>query len=74
MTPTITLIGARGGQGTPTVAAALACLAASDGPVALFSHDPTAMARLLVVPAHPRRWCLGSSWPTSVTPHPSRVG
>jgi hypothetical protein len=47
MTTTVTLVGARGGQGTSTVAAALALHAAHDAPTALLTHDPTAMARLL---------------------------
>src|SRR5687768_8697701 len=47
MTTTVTLVGARGGQGTSTVAAALALYAAEDAPTALLTHDPTAMARLL---------------------------
>jgi hypothetical protein len=59
MTTTVTLIGARGGSGASTVAAALALHTAEDVPTALLTHDPTAMARLLgtygVVPApnHP---------------------
>lgn len=47
MPTTVILVGARGGQGTSTVAAALALHAAEDGPTALLTHDPTAMARLL---------------------------
>lgn len=47
MTTIVTLVGARGGQGTSTVAAALALHAAQDAPTALLTHDPTAMARLL---------------------------
>ena len=47
MTTTVTLVGARGGQGTSTVAAALALYAAQDAPTTLLTHDPTAMARLL---------------------------
>jgi hypothetical protein len=51
MPRTITLLGARGGSGTSTVAAALACHAATETTVALTSHDPIAMAHLLAVPA-----------------------
>ena len=47
MTTTLTLVGARGGSGTSTVAAALALHAAGDTPTSLLTHDPTAMARLL---------------------------
>lgn len=47
MNRTVTLIGARGGQGTSTVAAALALHAADDLPTALLTHDPTATARIL---------------------------
>jgi hypothetical protein len=47
MSRTVTFIGARGGQGTSTIAAALAFDAASDVPTSLLTHDPTAMARLL---------------------------
>jgi hypothetical protein len=47
MTRTITLIGARGGSGASTIAAALALHTAEDVPTALLTHDPTAMARLL---------------------------
>jgi hypothetical protein len=47
MTTTVTLIGARGGSGTSTVAAALALHTAEEVPTALLTHDPTAMARLL---------------------------
>jgi len=47
MTTTVTLVGARGGSGTSTVAAALALHAAGDTPTSLLTHDPTAMARLL---------------------------
>jgi len=47
MTTTVTLIGARGGSGTSTVAAALALHTAEEVPTALLTHDPTTMARLL---------------------------
>ncbi|HVW33426.1 MAG TPA: hypothetical protein VHL53_12870 [Acidimicrobiia bacterium] len=47
MTDTVTFIGARGGQGTSTVAAALALGLANDVPTTLATHDPTGMARLL---------------------------
>jgi hypothetical protein len=47
MTATVTLVGARGGSGTSTVAAALALHTAADASTALLTHDPTAMARLL---------------------------
>jgi hypothetical protein len=51
MSRTVTLIGARGGSGTSTVAAALACQAATETTVTLTSNDPIAMAHLLAVPA-----------------------
>lgn len=51
MPRTIILVGARGGSGTSTVAAALACLAATETKVRLASHDPIAMAHILAVPA-----------------------
>ena len=51
MSRTITVIGARGGSGTSTVAAALACLAAAETTVTLAGHDPVALAHLLAVPA-----------------------
>jgi hypothetical protein len=47
MTTTLTLVGARGGSGASTVAAALALQVADDVPTALLTHDPTAIARLL---------------------------
>jgi len=50
MTRTITLVGARGGQGTSTVAAALATDLACSGPVTLLAHDAVAMAQLLGTP------------------------
>lgn len=50
MPRTITLIGARGGQGTTTIAAALALFAADAQPTTLVSADPTATAALLGVP------------------------
>jgi hypothetical protein len=59
MTTTLTLVGARGGSGASTVAAALALHTAEDVPTALLTHDPTAMARLLgttgaiPAPTHP---------------------
>ena len=59
MTTTLTLVGARGGSGASTVAAALALHTADDVPTALLTHDPTAMARLLgttgaiPAPTHP---------------------
>jgi hypothetical protein len=53
MTTTVTLVGARGGSGTSTVAAALALHAAGDTPTSLLTHDPTAMARLLGTAALP---------------------
>jgi len=59
MTTTLTLVGARGGSGASTVAAALALRTAEDVPTALLTHDPTAMARLLgttgavPAPTHP---------------------
>ncbi|MEW6474378.1 MAG: hypothetical protein AB1679_19165 [Actinomycetota bacterium] len=60
---TITLVGARGGQGTSTVAAALALHAADDLPTVLLTHDPTAMARLLgttgAIPAPPEPFAVG---------------
>lgn len=51
MPRTVTLIGARGGSGTSTLAASLACHAATETTVALTSHDPITMAHLLAVPA-----------------------
>lgn len=51
MTRTIALIGARGGSGTSTVAAVLACQGAIETTVTLTSADPFAMAHLLAVPA-----------------------
>ncbi|MEJ7764436.1 MAG: hypothetical protein WKF86_02975 [Acidimicrobiales bacterium] len=62
MTRTITLHGARGGQGTTTVAAALALFAADAGPTTLVCDDPTATCALLGVPAP-----LGDDW-ARVTP------
>lgn len=51
MSRTITLIGARGGSGTSTVATALACQAATQTGVTLTGHDPFAIAHLLAIPA-----------------------
>ncbi len=48
---TITITGARGGQGTSTVAAAVALFAAGHARTVLASADPRAMAALLAVPA-----------------------
>ena len=62
MTRTITLHGARGGQGTTTIAAALALFAADAGPTTLVCDDPTATCALLGVPAP-----LGDDW-AQVTP------
>lgn len=50
MSRTIQLVGARGGQGTSTVAAALALTAAQDQAVTLLSHEPLATAQLLGAP------------------------
>src|SRR3954452_25218860 len=50
MTTTIELIGARGGQGTTTVASVLALLLAGHQPTTLATDDPTAAAALLGVP------------------------
>jgi hypothetical protein len=50
-TRTITITGARGGQGTSTVAAAVALLAAGHARTVLASADPRSMAALLGVPA-----------------------
>lgn len=47
MSRTITLVGARGGQGASTVAAALAASLSADTPTALLSHEPLAVAQLL---------------------------
>ena len=47
MNKTVTLIGARGGHGTSTIAAVLALAAADDIPTTILTHDPVAMARLL---------------------------
>lgn len=48
---TIELIGARGGQGTSTVAAALAVLCAGHAPTVLVSDDTAAAAALIGIPA-----------------------
>ncbi len=50
MTRTIALTGARGGQGTSTVAAALAVFAAGHGPTQLVPDDPLSTSALLGVP------------------------
>lgn len=50
MTRTIQLTGARGGQGTSTIAASLAVLAAGHGPTLLCSIEPTTTAALLGIP------------------------
>ncbi len=50
MTRTIQLTGARGGQGTSTIAASLAVLAAGHGPTLLCSNEPATAATLLGVP------------------------
>ena len=50
MPRTITLVGARGGQGTTTVAAALAMYASHANPTVLVSSDPAAAAALIGVP------------------------
>lgn len=50
MNRTIVLTGARGGQGTSTVAAALALLAAEHGPTIICSEDPTTTAALIGIP------------------------
>lgn len=50
MSRTIQLVGARGGQGTSTVAAAVALTAAQDQAVTLLSHEPLASAQLLGAP------------------------
>lgn len=50
MTRNITLVGARGGQGTSTVAATIASDLAQEEPVTLLAHDPVAMAQLLGTP------------------------
>lgn len=50
MTRTIVLTGARGGQGTSTLAVALAVLAARNGLTLLRSDDPTAVAALVGIP------------------------
>ena len=63
MTRTVTIVGARGGSGTSTVAAALALRTADDVPTALLTHDPTAMARLL-----------GTTGPTPPGSEPFAVG
>lgn len=57
MTRTIVLAGARGGQGTSTVAAALAVLAAGHGPTLLRSNDPATTAALVGIPLP-----LGDEW------------
>lgn len=48
-TRTIQVTGARGGQGTSTIAASLAMLAAGDGRTLLCSDEPVMMAALLGV-------------------------
>jgi hypothetical protein len=50
MTRTIQVTGARGGQGTSTVAASLAVLAAGHGPTLLCSDEPAITAALLGLP------------------------
>ena len=50
MPRTITLVGARGGQGTTTVAAALALHASHAGAAVFVSSDPAAAAALIGVP------------------------
>jgi hypothetical protein len=50
MPRTITLVGARGGQGTTTVAAALALHASHTGAAVLVSSDPAAAGALIGVP------------------------
>lgn len=57
MTRTIVLTGARGGQGTSTVAAALAVFAAGHGPTLLRSNDPATTAALVGIPLP-----LGDEW------------
>lgn len=49
MTRTIVLTGARGGQGTSTIAATLAVLAAGHGPTQLVPDDPRSTAALMGV-------------------------
>ncbi|MGH3370199.1 MAG: hypothetical protein ACRDPR_09365 [Nocardioidaceae bacterium] len=49
MTRTIQVTGARGGQGTSTMAASLAVLAAGHGPTLLCSDEPAITAALLGV-------------------------
>src|SRR3954470_22009463 len=49
MTRTIQVTGARGGQGTSTIAASLAVLAAGHGPTLLCSDEPAITAALLGV-------------------------
>jgi hypothetical protein len=63
MSRIITLIGARGGQGTSTTAAALASSLAIDSPVSLLAHDPLCMASLLGSPPP-----MPSSAPVEVSP------
>ena len=50
MTRTIAFVGAKGGQGTTTVAAATAVLAAAHAPTTLVTHDLTDAAALLGLP------------------------
>ncbi|MGH9000947.1 MAG: hypothetical protein ACRDY7_16325 [Acidimicrobiia bacterium] len=50
MSRTITLVGARGGQGTSTIAAVLATSLSNDAPTTLLSHEPLAIAQLLAAP------------------------
>ena len=50
MTRMITFVGARGGQGTSTVAAAAALFAATEQRTVLVSDDPAATAALIGIP------------------------
>jgi hypothetical protein len=49
----IEVVGARGGQGTSTIACVLALLEAANQQMTLVTADPTATAALLGVPARP---------------------
>jgi hypothetical protein len=59
----ITLIGARGGSGTSTVAAALAVFCAGHAPTDLVSNEPPAIATLLGLPSR-----IDAGTPRDITP------
>lgn len=63
-TRTITIVGARGGQGTTTVACTLAVLSAAHGPTTLTTADPDAAAAVFGLPrtTTPPVVVIGSLW------------